>query len=143
MALEVVVAALKERKSVEKERFSKAFSGPSLYAEEEARAAKTVADAARKAAEEEVALTKQCGWCWSLTSHGRPRSSRLSSHTAWCADMKPSSRAVAPAEPWCMHGLQRLIKERQERLLGCSNRLTLCVRTQGEKSAPDCVAKRE
>ena len=52
--LEVVVAALKERKGAERAMFSRAFSGPSLYAEEEARAARAASKAAEAKAAEEV-----------------------------------------------------------------------------------------
>ena len=52
--LEVVLAALKERKGAERAMFSRAFSGPSLYAEEEARAARAAHKAAEAKAAEEV-----------------------------------------------------------------------------------------
>ena len=52
--LEVVNAALKERRATEKDMFSKAFAGPSLYADEEAKAARE-AQKAKAAKEREAA----------------------------------------------------------------------------------------
>eukprot|EP00316_Scyphosphaera_apsteinii_P023237 CAMPEP_0119320086 /NCGR_PEP_ID=MMETSP1333-20130426/51376_1 /TAXON_ID=418940 /ORGANISM="Scyphosphaera apsteinii, Strain RCC1455" /LENGTH=575 /DNA_ID=CAMNT_0007326697 /DNA_START=229 /DNA_END=1956 /DNA_ORIENTATION=+ len=51
--LEVVLAATKEQKSSERSMFGKAFSGPSLYAEEEARERRRREEAARRVEAEE------------------------------------------------------------------------------------------
>jgi len=57
--LEVVSAAIQERKKSEKELYSKAFQGPSLYAADEARERQRVAEEARRVAEEEAALLRE------------------------------------------------------------------------------------
>lgn len=57
--LEVVSAAISERKKSEKEAYSKAFTGPSLYAAEEARDKKRAEEEARRAAAEEAALRQE------------------------------------------------------------------------------------
>lgn len=57
--LEVVNAALKERATSEKAMFSKAFAGPSLYADEEQKAARAAKSAAEAKAAEEAALLQE------------------------------------------------------------------------------------
>ena len=71
--LEVVNAAIKERTSGERAIFGRAFSGPSLYAEEEKKAAKAAKQAeALKAAEEAALLEEWRGECDALRC-GQPR----------------------------------------------------------------------